>query len=77
MSVRIQIAAVIYMMVQAVSFGIGAVAVLATPLKDHAMALMPWVVIVSAAVSIPMAWFIAPRLRARYWNGRSGDIISG
>jgi hypothetical protein len=77
MSVRIQIAAVIYMMVQAVSFGIGTVAVLATPLKDHEMALMPWVVIVSAAVSIPMAWFIAPRLRARYWNGRSGDIISG
>ena len=53
MSVRIQIAAIIYMMVQAVSFGIGAVAVLATPLKDHAMTLMPWVVFVSAAVSIP------------------------
>jgi hypothetical protein len=71
MSVRLQIAALIYMMVQAVSFGVGTILVLATPLKAHEMALMPWVIIISAVLSAPVAWYIAPRLRARYWRQRA------
>lgn len=79
MSVRLQIAAMVYMMAQAVLFGVGAVLVLATPLADDAMKLMPWVVGVTALVSAPLAWWIAPRLRARFWRARglAGDAISG
>jgi hypothetical protein len=30
------------------------------------MTLMPWVIGVSAVLSAPVAWIIAPRLRARF-----------
>ena len=79
MSVRLQIAFLVYMMAQAVLFGAGAVLVLATPLADMAMGLMPWVVGVSALLSMPIAWWLAPRLRARFWRdrGAAGDFLSG
>jgi hypothetical protein len=79
MSVRIQIAIMVYMMVQAVMFGVGVVLVLATPLNDLAMLLIPWVVAATSVLSIPVSWWIAPRLRARYWRGRGvrADFISG
>lgn len=70
MSVRFQIAALIFMMVQGVLFGVGATLVLATPLTAFAIQLLPWVVGVSLIVSVPLSWIIAPRLRARYWNRR-------
>ena len=66
MSIRLQIAILVYVMVQAVLFGVGTVLVLATPLSAVAMTLMPWVVGVSAVLSAPVAWIIAPRLRARF-----------
>ena len=65
---RLGMAVLIFMMVQAVLFGIGAVLVLATPLKDSAMALMPLVVAVSSLIAAPLSWWFAPRLRARYWR---------
>ena len=68
MSTRFWIAAVIYMMAQAVVFGTGAVLVLATPLKEMAMQLMPVVVLSSAILAAPIAWMIAPRMRARFWR---------
>jgi hypothetical protein len=79
MWIRVQIAAMVYLMVQAVMFGIGETLVLGTPLADKAMTLMPWVVATSAVLSIPISWMIAPRLRARYWRekGLKSDIISG
>ena len=79
MSSRLALAALIYLMVQGVMFGIGAVLVLATPLQQQAMTLLPVVVITSAVLAIPFAWWIAPRLRARHWRrrGTRGDIISG
>ncbi len=70
MSVRFQLAALIFMMVQGVLFGIGVTLLLATPLAAYAMGLMPWVVGVSFLVSLPLSWLIAPRLRARYWRRR-------
>ncbi len=70
MWVRIQIAAIVYLMVQAVMFGIGVMLVLGTPLADMAMTIMPWVVATTAVLSIPISWMIAPRLRARYWRVR-------
>ena len=66
MSIRLQISILVYVMVQAVLFGVGTVLVLATPLSAVAMTLMPWVVGVSAVLSAPVAWIIAPRLRARF-----------
>jgi hypothetical protein len=79
MFVRLQITALVYMMVQAVMFGVGVLLVLSTPLEGMAMQLMPWVVGVSALVSLPVSWMIAPRLRARYWQERgvASDLISG
>ena len=79
MWVRVQIAAMVYLMVQAVMFGIGVTLVLGTPLADMAMTLMPWVVATTAVPSIPISWMIAPRLRAQYWRekGLKSDIISG
>ena len=65
MPVRLQIAAMVFMMVQAVTFGAGVVAVLATPLAVNAATLIPAVVVASSIVSAPVAWLIAPRLRLR------------
>jgi hypothetical protein len=68
MTIRLGIAVLIFMMAQAVLFGSGAVLVLATPLKNEAMQLMPWVVGISAVVSAAASWWLAPRLRARFWR---------
>lgn len=65
MSVRLQIAALIYMMVQGVLFGIGVVAILASPAADRAAILIPALVLATGAISLPISWFIAPRLRLR------------
>jgi hypothetical protein len=66
MSNRTAIALVIFMMVQAVVFGIGAVLVLATPLANFAMMLMPFVIAASLAVSAPLSWWLAPFARAAH-----------
>jgi len=70
MSVRFQIAALIFMMVQGVLFGVGIVMILATPLSAWAMQLIPALVVFSLAVSIPVSWMIAPRLRLRHRRER-------
>lgn len=79
MSSRLTIAVLIYSMIQGVPFGVGVVLVLATPLQQQAMILLPAVVIGSAILALPFSWGIAPRLRARYWRrrGKRGDFISG
>ncbi len=79
MSIRFTIAAMVYLMVQAIMFGVGAVLVLATPLSAIAMTLMPWVVAITMVLSAPIAWEIAPRLRARYWreHDANADFLSG
>ena len=79
MTTRLSIAALIYMMVQAINFGVGAILVLATPLQAEAMKLLPVVVIASSIVSVPISWFLAPRLQARFWRakGVKSDFISG
>jgi hypothetical protein len=69
----------VFMMVQAVLFGIGMVSILVTSLSENAMTLVPWMIAGSFIVSAPLAWLIAPRLQLRYWHQRhtDGDIISG
>ena len=66
MSRRFGIAAVIYMVVNAVLFGIGAVTVLSIPgLSENAKIWLPVVIVASFIVAVPLSWFIAPRLRSR------------
>ncbi len=66
MSNRMRITIVIYTMVQAVVFGAGIVLVLATPLAQTAMTLMPWVVGLSLLIAAPIAWLLAPMAQARH-----------
>ena len=66
MSVRLQIAALIFMMVQGVFFGVGVVIVLATPLKAFAAQLIPLVIGMSVVLSVPTAWMIAPLMRSSH-----------
>ncbi|MEZ5850163.1 MAG: hypothetical protein R3D68_05855 [Hyphomicrobiaceae bacterium] len=68
MKIRIAIAALLFMMVQAVLFGTAVTVVLSTPLRDEAAALMPLVIVVTALISTALSWWLAPRLRARYWR---------
>lgn len=71
MSTRLRLAILIYGMIQGVVFGIGTVLVLAVPsLSEQAMTLMPTVVILSVILAAPIAWFMAPRLRLRFWQQR-------
>ena len=79
MSVRLQIAAMVFMMVQAVLFGAGMVAILLTSAQSDAMTVIPTMIAVSCVASAAIAWLIAPRLRQRYWRakGCDGDLISG
>ena len=69
MSIRFQIAALVFMMTNAVAFGIGIVPILMIPaFANHAFEAISAVVLATFAISAPLSWFIAPRLRARYWR---------
>lgn len=70
---RLRIAALIYSMTNAVIFGAGIIIVLNVPgLRSNAWIWIPVVVVASLVLAAPAAWFIAPRLRARY--GRRGTL---
>jgi hypothetical protein len=71
MSIRFIVAIFVFMMAQAMVFGAGAVLVLATPLSASAMHLMPWVVVLSIAVSLPLSWVLAPVFIMKF-AGRPG-----
>jgi len=78
MSTRFRIASLVYMMTNAVLFGIGIVAIMTIPaLARNAMDWVPLAVVASFVIAAPIAWMLAPRLRARYWRHRDGDAISG
>jgi len=69
---RVQIAALIYSMTNAVLFGAGLVLVLAVPVLNADAGF--WISVVVGAsliLAIPIAWWMAPRLRARYWRRRT------
>jgi len=71
---RDRIAILIYSMVNAVLFGIGLVVVLNVPLfAAHLWIGIPVVVLTGLILGAPIAWLIAPRLRARK-NRRSAAI---
>ncbi len=70
MRTRTMIAALISLPVNAVIFGAGAIAVLSIPaLAEQAKYLLPAVIVGGFLVTFPIAWILAPRLRARYQYG--------
>ena len=73
MSVRFQITALIYMMVQGVLFGVGVVAILVSSVADRAAVLIPALVVLTGVISLPVSWFIAPRLRLRGRRNAAGS----
>jgi hypothetical protein len=69
---RAAIAALIYPMTNAVIFGTGLVMALALPtLRGDEAISIPTVVVASIILAAPVAWVIAPRLRARRWRLRA------
>jgi uncharacterized membrane protein YciS (DUF1049 family) len=69
MSARIYITLLLSFITCSVLFGIGAVAVLSVPaLSEQAKFLLPVVIAASFVLGPIIAWFMAPRLRARYWK---------
>ena len=68
---RAQLAVLIYTMTNSVLFGAGLITVLTVPaLNAEAAYAIPAVVVSSILIAAPVAWFLAPRLRARYWRHR-------
>ncbi len=68
---RAGIAALVYTMVNAVMFGATLTTVLAVPyFSAHAEIGIGAAVLVSLVAAAPVAWLIAPRLRARTWRQR-------
>jgi hypothetical protein len=71
MGPRVYITILLSFMTCSVLFGIGAVAVLSVPgLSEQAKFLLPIVIAASFVLGPIIAWFMAPRLRARYWKDR-------
>ena len=76
MLTRLGIAILVFMMVQPVLFGLAAVIILATSLEGAAMTLLPWFIGGTIWVSAPFSWWLAPRLRARYWRrDKAGESL--
>jgi len=68
---RAQIAMLIYLMTDGVLFGAGVILVLTWPaLNANAGFWISAVVAASFILAAPIAWWIALRMRARYWRGR-------
>lgn len=75
MGPRLYITIMLSLMTCAVLFGIGAVAVLSVPaLSEQAKFLLPAVIAASFVLGPIIAWFMAPRLRARYWKARDRAV---
>ena len=68
---RAGIAVLIYSMANGVLFGAGLILVLSLPALSADIGL--WISVVVGAsfiLAAPIAWWMAPRLRARYWRQR-------
>lgn len=76
--IRLALAVLVFMMVQAVLFGVGMIVLLLEPqeIKSSLFSWIPIMIAVSCIISAPIAWWIAPHLRARYWRKHEDPIIS-
>ena len=69
MTSRFSITLLVMTMTTSVLFGVGAIVVLSIPiLNDHAKKPLPIATLFGFPVGPLAAWYIAPRLRAQYWN---------
>ena len=72
---------VVSMQLNAILFGIGAIAVLSVPaLAAHAKFLIPAVVVAAFGLAPFLSLVVYPRMRLRHWGKRNwirGDIVSG
>lgn len=69
---RLRIAALLYPMAGAIIFGVGIILALTVPALNADAGF--WIVIAVATsiiLAAPIAWLLAPRLRARYWRQRA------
>lgn len=66
MRTRIAIAALIFLMVQGVFFGVGMILVLTAAPADRQQTLIPLMIALTMLISAPVAWFIAPRMMLRF-----------
>jgi hypothetical protein len=68
---RLRVAALIFVMVNAVVFGAGLITVLSVPmLSQHAFFWIPVVVMASFVFSAPLAWIIAPSMMQRFLKAK-------
>ena len=68
---KLGVAALIYLIVNAVVFGVGLISVLMTPmLAQHAFFWIPAIIVTSFGLSAPLAWFIAPFMMMRFIQAR-------
>jgi hypothetical protein len=74
---RLMVAAVVYPVVQAVLFGAGLIAVLILAPQVNAQVSIPLTVGVTAMMSLPISWMIAPRMMARYQRRKSAAALKG
>ena len=78
MRTKTAIAGLVYPQVSAVLFGLGMVTTLMVPaLRAEAMTILPFVIATTLAVSVPLSWWIAPRLRLRYRHSRQDAPYAG
>jgi hypothetical protein len=64
---RLSVAALVYLMVIGVVFGVGLISVLMTPaLAQHAFFWIPAIIVTSLLLSAPLAWSIAPSMMMRF-----------
>lgn len=69
---RLAISAILYPLINALMFSMGAVTILTIPiLTGIAAPAMMTVITVAFIASAPVAWLIAPHLRYRYWEQKS------
>ena len=74
---RAQIAVLIYLMTNGVLFGAGIILVLTWPaLNVNAGFWISAVVVASFILAAPIAWWIVPRMQARYRRRRAAAILA-
>lgn len=66
MTTNTRLAVLIYSMVQAVLFGVPTIIVLSVPsLAADAAVYLPWIIVVSFLVAVPVAFVVGPWMKAR------------
>jgi hypothetical protein len=74
---RLQVASLIFSMVNAVLFGAGLMIVLSIPtLAQHAFFWISAVVLASFVLAAPLAWLIAPSMMQRYLKAKTPPLAA-